>query len=67
MPGGRQGELYRRIFERHTQRWFSQEEIRDALSAAGFHVASVIDDYGDQPVGDRTVRETWVAQFVAEG
>jgi SAM-dependent methyltransferase len=59
-----ENDLYRRVFECHTQRWFTQEEVRGALAAAGFRVVSVTDDYGGLPAGDQTYRETWVAEFI---
>ncbi len=55
--------LYRRVCEQHTQRWFAHDEVRAALEAAGFRIVMVADDYGDQPPDERTLRETWVAEF----
>jgi SAM-dependent methyltransferase len=56
-----EGELYRRVVESHVQRWFSHQELRDGLRAAGFGEISVTDDYRDAPCEEKTTRETWTA------
>lgn len=58
----RDGTRFARHEERHTQRWYSHEEIASAATAAGFTVESVTDDYGLGKSTDETQRETWVLQ-----
>lgn len=46
--------------ERHEQRWFDHSEITAAARDAGLAVDAVVDDYGDRPPTDATLREAWV-------
>lgn len=56
------GQLYRRVVERHEQRWFSRDHVERALTVAGFEGIAVRDDYSEQAAGDRTRRDTWSAR-----
>ncbi|MEU3031254.1 class I SAM-dependent DNA methyltransferase [Streptomyces incarnatus] len=53
-------EVFERHEERHRQRWFSHEAIRTAAAEADFEVSLVVDDYGDAPSHEESLRETWV-------
>lgn len=48
--------------ESHRQWFFTESEIRDALSDAGFRVVEVDDDYERRPAGTSTLRAVWVAR-----
>jgi SAM-dependent methyltransferase len=51
-----------RFTETHVQHFFSEDEVRDVLAAAGLVVVSVTDDYTDEPVTPETLRSTWVVR-----
>ncbi|WP_315093438.1 class I SAM-dependent methyltransferase [uncultured Cellulomonas sp.] len=53
---------YSRFTEHHVQRWFTWDEVRSAVDAAGLRVVEVTDDYGRAAPSDTTLRETWVLQ-----
>ncbi len=48
--------LYRRIDEMHTQRFYSDEFLQDALTDAGLTVIARYDDYEDKSVSETTQR-----------
>lgn len=48
--------------ERHRQHFFTDRQIRDALAGAGFDVVGVTDDYSHEPVGESSLRASWVAR-----
>jgi SAM-dependent methyltransferase len=48
--------------EQHRQYFFSDADVRDALSAAGFGPALVTDEYTDQPASRSTLRSTWICR-----
>jgi predicted TPR repeat methyltransferase len=48
--------------ERHRQHFFSDAQVRAALTAAGFHRIEVTDEYTEQPAGADTLRATWIAR-----
>lgn len=48
--------------ETHTQYIHSEEDIRSALTDAGFGDIRVLDEYTDSPADERTLRATWVAR-----
>lgn len=50
---------FQRSEEHHTQYWFSDDEISEALMAAGFEVCAVTDDYSDRPASRDSLRQTW--------
>jgi predicted TPR repeat methyltransferase len=50
--------------ERHTQYFFTDEQLRSALFAAGFGCVAVTDEYSDEPVDESTLRATWTARRV---
>jgi SAM-dependent methyltransferase len=52
--------------EHHLQHFFSDGEIRTALTDAGFAVLAVTEEYTDHAVGDATLRATWIARRRAE-
>jgi len=48
--------------EHHRQYFHSDEQVTDALTAAGFWLAAVADEYTREPVGPTTLRATWIAR-----
>ncbi|MBI1352328.1 MAG: methyltransferase domain-containing protein [Actinomycetales bacterium] len=48
--------------EEHIQYIHTASDIRAALSAAGFTVVAVTDEYSDRPVSTDTLRATWMAR-----
>lgn len=58
-----EGELFRRVVERHPQRWFSHAEVERALRDAGFTAISVCDNYSERRATDATRRDTWSARL----
>ncbi|HXW79325.1 MAG TPA: class I SAM-dependent methyltransferase [Acidimicrobiales bacterium] len=58
----REGGLFRRVTERHLQRWFTDEEMNAALAASGFEVLRVCDGYTDVDRSPGTARATWVVR-----
>jgi hypothetical protein len=48
--------------EQHRQYFFTDPDVRDALSAAGFGPALVTDEYTDQPASRSTLRSTWICR-----
>ncbi|WP_175412699.1 class I SAM-dependent methyltransferase [Streptomyces sp. TRM64462] len=57
-----EGELHRRVVERHSQRWFSRDEVEGALRDAGFTAIAVSDNYSERTAADTTRRDTWSAR-----
>nr|WP_125616871.1 class I SAM-dependent methyltransferase [Streptomyces sp. WAC04770] len=57
-----EGELFRRSVEQHSQRWFTRDEVRNALCANGFTDIKVADNYTEREATDSTRRETWSAR-----
>lgn len=57
-----EGQLYRRVVERHPQRWFSRDEVEDALREAGFTAVAASDNYSERIATDTTRRDTWSAR-----
>jgi predicted TPR repeat methyltransferase len=53
-----------RFTERHTQYFFTDAQLRSALSDAGFASVAVTDEYSDDPVDESTLRATWTARRV---
>lgn len=60
-----EGEQYRRVVERHPQRWFSRDEVESALRDAGFTAIRTSDNYTDRLATDATRRDTWSARLPA--
>ncbi|MEV0774246.1 class I SAM-dependent DNA methyltransferase [Streptomyces sp. NPDC050433] len=58
-----EGELFRRVVERHSQRWFSHDEVERALRDTGFTATAVTDNYSDRRATDATRRDTWSARL----
>ncbi|MFJ6573609.1 class I SAM-dependent DNA methyltransferase [Streptomyces sp. NPDC091292] len=56
-------DLYRRVVERHAQRWFSRDEVERALRDANFTAVTVSDNYTSGPATDTTRRDTWSARL----
>ena len=48
--------------EHHRQYFFTDEQIREALAAAGFEVVAVSDEYTHDPVDAATLRATWITR-----
>lgn len=48
--------------ETHTQHMHTVDEIRAALTIAGFSVLAVTDEYSDAALAESTLRATWVAR-----
>ncbi len=48
--------------ERHRQYFFTEEQISGTLTAAGFEVLGVTDEYTHEPVDGSTMRATWTAR-----
>ena len=55
----------RSFTEEHVQYVHSDDEVRDALAAAGLDLLGVTDEYTDEPVVDGTLRATWTARRCA--
>ena len=51
--------------ETHVQYVHAENDVRSALSDAGFDLVSVTDEYTDLPVTGPTLRATWVARRMA--
>ena len=51
--------------EVHRQHFFAEATVRQALTAAGFEIVSITDEYTDSPVGPGSLRGTWVTRLVA--
>jgi len=56
------GELYRRFREVHRERAYSEDEMRAALSGAGFQVKAAYNAFGLEPADHETARIYFVAQ-----
>ena len=52
----------RSFAEEHRQWFHAEADLRTALGAAGFTVGAVTDEYTAVPVGDSTLRATWIAR-----
>lgn len=50
------------VDEEHQQYFFTDEHVRASLTAAGFSVVDVVDEYSDAPCSDATLRATWIAR-----
>lgn len=50
--------------EHHLQHFHGDAAVRAALSAAGFAVQAITDEYSSVPVHESTLRATWVARRV---
>ncbi|WP_217922862.1 class I SAM-dependent DNA methyltransferase [Miltoncostaea oceani] len=48
--------------EVHRQHFFRDGDVRAALAGAGFGAVAVTDEYTWEPVGDATLRATWIAR-----
>jgi predicted TPR repeat methyltransferase len=48
--------------ERHRQYFFTEGQINGALTAAGFEVLAVTNEYTHEPVDGSTLRATWTAR-----
>ena len=48
--------------ERHRQYFFTDRQISQALTAAGFEVLAATDEYTHEPVDGSTLRATWTAR-----
>ena len=48
--------------EHHRQHFFTDGQIRGALTVAGFEVVEVTDGYAHEPVDGSTLRATWTAR-----
>jgi SAM-dependent methyltransferase len=48
--------------EHHRQHFFTDGQIRGALTVAGFEVVAVTDGYAHEPVDGSTLRATWTAR-----
>jgi SAM-dependent methyltransferase len=48
--------------EEHVQHVHADSDVRTALAAAGFELASVTDEYTHEPVTGGTLRATWVSR-----
>ncbi|WP_285731258.1 class I SAM-dependent methyltransferase [Nocardiopsis sp. ATB16-24] len=53
---------YSRTDEIHHQRWFSREELEEAVTAAGLRTVCVSEDYGTKEPTADTRRETWTVR-----
>lgn len=49
--------------ETHRQYVHRADEIRAALTGAGFEITAVVEEYSDRPVGDSTLSATWIARL----
>ena len=49
--------------EEHRQYFFSDREVRAALTEAGFGQIAVFDEYSEAAADDTTFRATWVARL----
>lgn len=58
----RQGELYERFQETHTERAYSHAEIAAALEVSGFQVAASYTCFTFDPADDESPRILWVAR-----
>ena len=48
--------------EHHRQYFFTDEQVRSALGAAGFGQVTVTDEYSLEPATSSTLRATWIAR-----
>ncbi|NLD45018.1 MAG: class I SAM-dependent methyltransferase [Chloroflexi bacterium] len=58
----RQGELYRKIQEEHTEQAYPLEQVATLLTDVGFHVEAYYDCFSLLPADDETFRIMWVAR-----
>ena len=58
----KQGKLYKRLEERHLQRAYGVEEIKDLLVRAGFKSIESYDDYSFNDINKDTLRISFVAK-----
>jgi len=58
----REGELYRKIRERHAEQAYPEEHVATLLADAGLHVEGHYDCFTLQPAGLATFRVMWVAR-----
>ena len=56
------GENYRRFDEEHTQRAYTQEEVKNALYEAGFEKVDVYDGYSFDKVHAKSERLVYMAR-----
>lgn len=52
----------RTVAEEHEQFFFTDAQVQDALSRAGFAQVVVVDEYSEVPRSESTLRATWIAQ-----
>lgn len=52
-----------RFTEHHRQYFFSDDQVRTALAAAGFDLIAVTEEYTPLPAGPDTLRATWIARL----
>ena len=60
----REGELYSRFDETHTERCYSKQEITDALEKNGFAVKNIYDGFTQKPAHDESERLFFVCENV---
>lgn len=53
--------------ERHLQFFHTDEQVRGALSRAGFDVVAITDEYTDLTAGPATLRASWVTRLAIRG
>lgn len=62
----KEGDLYRRFDEEHSERAYEFEQIRLLLSEAGFEAIKVMDNYEDKDITNTTERIVYVARKKVE-
>ncbi|KZL93653.1 class I SAM-dependent DNA methyltransferase [Clostridium magnum] len=62
----KEGDLYRRFDEEHSERAYEFEEIRLLLSEAGFEVIKIMDNYEDKDITNTTERIVYVVRKKVE-